>query len=151
MTSLGRIELHAGDLDALADLLEDRIRERLGMEASADWYSPAQYAAAGYAPSVEAARKRAYRLLEKGSADATRVGRRVFLRGAGLDALGVGMQPSSLLVRTAQAAGLGAKVLVKVFLRGGCDGLNLCVPHGDPFYYDLRRGSGQHRRAPRDP
>jgi uncharacterized protein (DUF1501 family) len=68
--------------------------------------------------------------------------RRVFLRGAGLAALGVGMQPSSLLVRTARAAGLGTKVLVKVFLRGGCDGLNLCVPHGDPLYYDLRRGSG---------
>jgi uncharacterized protein (DUF1501 family) len=68
--------------------------------------------------------------------------RRVFLRGAGLAALGVGMQPSSLLVRTAQAAGLGARVLVKVFLRGGCDGLNLCAPYGDPLYYDLRRGSG---------
>ena len=68
--------------------------------------------------------------------------RRVFLRGAGLAALGVGMQPSSLLVRTAQAAGFGPKVLVKVFLRGGCDGLNLCVPHGDPSYYDLRRAVG---------
>jgi uncharacterized protein (DUF1501 family) len=70
------------------------------------------------------------------------ISRRVFLRGAGLAALGVGMQPSSLLVRTAQAAGAGTKILVKVFLRGGCDGLNLCVPYGDPAYYDLRQGSG---------
>ncbi len=51
------------------------------------------------------------------------VSRRVFLRGAGLAAVGVGMAPSSLLVRTAMAAS-GPKVLVKVFLRGGADGLN---------------------------
>ncbi|MHC4225191.1 MAG: DUF1501 domain-containing protein, partial [Planctomycetota bacterium] len=29
-------------------------------------------------------------------------------------------------------------VLVALFLRGGADGLNLVVPHGDPGYYDLR-------------
>jgi uncharacterized protein (DUF1501 family) len=68
------------------------------------------------------------------------VSRRVFLRGAGLAAVGVGLQPSSLLVRTAQAAGSGAKVLVQVFLRGGCDGLNMVVPYGDPEYYGLRGG-----------
>jgi uncharacterized protein (DUF1501 family) len=66
--------------------------------------------------------------------------RRVFLKGAGLAAVGVGIAPSSLLVRTAQAAGLGEKVLVKVFLRGGADGLNLCAPYGDPEYYNLRQG-----------
>jgi len=66
--------------------------------------------------------------------------RRVFLKGAGLAAVGVGIAPSSLLVRTAQAAGLGEKVLVKVFLRGGADGLNLCAPYGDPQYYNLRQG-----------
>jgi len=69
------------------------------------------------------------------------VSRRVFLRGAGLAAVGVGVAPSSLLVRTALAAS-GAKVLVKVFLRGGADGLNLCVPYGDSEYYNLRRGIG---------
>ncbi len=68
------------------------------------------------------------------------VSRRVFLRGAGLAAVGVGMAPSSLLVRTAQAAGAGPKVLVKVFLRGGTDGLNFCVPYGDSEYYNLRQG-----------
>jgi uncharacterized protein (DUF1501 family) len=67
--------------------------------------------------------------------------RRVFLRGAGLTAVGVGMAPSSLLVRTALAAS-GAKVLVKVFLRGGADGLNFCVPYGDAEYYNLRQGIG---------
>jgi uncharacterized protein (DUF1501 family) len=64
--------------------------------------------------------------------------RRVFLRGAGLAAVGVGLAPTSLLVRTARAAA-GEKVLVKVFLRGAADGLNLCAPHGDPEYYNLRQ------------
>jgi uncharacterized protein (DUF1501 family) len=67
------------------------------------------------------------------------VARRVFLRGAGLAAVGVGIAPSTLLVRTARAAA-GEKVLVKVFLRGAADGLNLCAPHGDPEYYNLRQG-----------
>jgi uncharacterized protein (DUF1501 family) len=66
--------------------------------------------------------------------------RRVFMRGAGLAALGVGFHPSSLLVRAAQAAEAGTRVLVKVFLRGGADGLNLCIPYGDSEYYDLRAG-----------
>lgn len=67
------------------------------------------------------------------------VSRRVFLRGASLAAVGVGIAPSALLVRTARAAA-GEKVLVKVFLRGAADGLNLCVPYGDPEYYNLRQG-----------
>jgi uncharacterized protein (DUF1501 family) len=67
--------------------------------------------------------------------------RRVFLRGAGLAAVGVGMAPSSLLVRTALAAS-APRVLVKVFLRGGADGLNFCVPYGDSEYYNLRQGIG---------
>ena len=65
--------------------------------------------------------------------------RRLFLKGAGLAAVGVGFHPSSLLVRAAQAAGAGPQVLVEVFLRGGADGLNMAVPFGDPDYYDLRR------------
>ncbi len=68
------------------------------------------------------------------------ISRRVFLRGAGLAAVGVGFHPSSLLVRAAEAATAGSRVLVQVFLRGGCDGLNLCVPFGDSEYYDLRGG-----------
>jgi uncharacterized protein (DUF1501 family) len=66
------------------------------------------------------------------------VSRRVFLRGAGLAAVGIGFQPSSLLLRTAQAAAAGPRVLVQVFLRGGCDGLNFCVPYGDSDYTSLR-------------
>ncbi len=65
--------------------------------------------------------------------------RRVFLRGASLAAVGVGLAPSSLLVRTARAAGAGGKVLVEVFLRGAADGLNLCAPYGDAAYYSLRQ------------
>jgi uncharacterized protein (DUF1501 family) len=65
--------------------------------------------------------------------------RRVFLKGAGLAAVGVGFHPSSLLVRKAEAAEAGTSILVQVFLRGGADGLNQVVPFGDPSYYDLRR------------
>jgi uncharacterized protein (DUF1501 family) len=65
--------------------------------------------------------------------------RRVFLRGAGLAAVGIGMSPSSLLVRAAEAAGAGDEVLVAVFLRGGADGLNIVVPYGEPDYFSIRR------------
>jgi uncharacterized protein (DUF1501 family) len=64
--------------------------------------------------------------------------RRVFLKGAGLAALGIGLGPSPLLVRTARAAGPGTRSLVHVFLRGGADGLSLVVPYDDPLYYEAR-------------
>jgi uncharacterized protein (DUF1501 family) len=64
--------------------------------------------------------------------------RRLFIKGAGLAAIGIGISPSTLLTRTAFAAGEGPRVLVQVFLRGGADGLNMCVPHGDTSYYALR-------------
>lgn len=64
--------------------------------------------------------------------------RRIFIKGAGLAAIGIGLSPSSLLTRTAFAAADGSRVLVQVFLRGGADGLNMCVPHGDGNYYALR-------------
>lgn len=64
--------------------------------------------------------------------------RRVFIKGAGLAAFGIGLMPSALLTRTAYAAAEGPRVLVQVFLRGGADGLNMCVPHGDGSYYSLR-------------
>lgn len=34
--------------------------------------------------------------------------------------------------------GGAASILVTIFLRGGADGLNMVVPHGDPDYYRLR-------------
>ena len=68
--------------------------------------------------------------------------RRVFLpRGRARRGVGVGMAPSSLLVRTAlrhfrQAEGARS--------RSSCaaapTGLNLCVPYGDSDYYNLRQG-----------
>jgi uncharacterized protein (DUF1501 family) len=64
--------------------------------------------------------------------------RRLFIKGAGLAAVGIGLSPSALLTRTAYAAADGSRVLVQVFLRGGADGLNMCVPHGDGNYYALR-------------
>ena len=64
--------------------------------------------------------------------------RRIFLKGAGLAALGIGLGPSPLLVRTAQAAGQGTRCLVHVFLRGGADGLSMAVPYADPLYYEAR-------------
>src|SRR5260221_1290616 len=64
--------------------------------------------------------------------------RRIFLKGAGVAAVGLGIAPSALLTRAAEAAGGGSAILVQVFLRGGVDGLNLCVPHGDGSYYGLR-------------
>jgi uncharacterized protein (DUF1501 family) len=71
------------------------------------------------------------------------ISRRVFLKGFSLAAVGVGLSPSSLIVRTAEAAeaegGVAGPILVHVFLRGGADGLALCPPVGDSEYYNLRR------------
>jgi uncharacterized protein (DUF1501 family) len=63
--------------------------------------------------------------------------RRIFLRGASAAAVGIGFAPSALMSRTAQAA-TGAKVFVQIFIRGGCDTLNMVVPYGDPTYYNIR-------------
>ena len=63
--------------------------------------------------------------------------RRVFVKGASLAAVGIGMQVSPLLQRAAEAAS-GNGTLVKVFLRGGADGLAICVPYGDSNYTTLR-------------
>ncbi len=70
--------------------------------------------------------------------------RRLFLKSAGMTVVGIGFGPSLLMSRTAEAAGAGTRVLVQVFLRGGADGLNLCVPHGDSNYYSLRPTIGLH-------
>jgi uncharacterized protein (DUF1501 family) len=63
--------------------------------------------------------------------------RRVFVKGASLAAVGIGMQVSPLLQRAAEAA-TGNGTLVKVFLRGGADGLSICVPYADANYQTLR-------------
>ncbi|MCG8424558.1 MAG: DUF1501 domain-containing protein [Proteobacteria bacterium] len=67
--------------------------------------------------------------------------RRTVLKGLVAGGLGLPALSSSLtwFVRTGQAQSISpARTLVVVFLRGGCDGLNVCVPYGDPAYYDLR-------------
>lgn len=73
----------------------------------------------------------------------TRLSRRYFLQASG--ALGVALAvdlPAALgdddepVVAAPVARG---KTLVLIFLRGGADGLNLIVPHGDRHYYRLRR------------
>jgi uncharacterized protein (DUF1501 family) len=66
-----------------------------------------------------------------------RFSRRDFLK-TGSVALGAMIVPQVLLrARPASAAG-SDPVLVSLFLRGGADGLNLVVPHGDPGYYAVR-------------
>lgn len=49
----------------------------------------------------------------------------------------MGGGPGGLLLGQARAAATG-RTLVVVFLRGGCDGLNMLVPHGEDAYYSLR-------------
>jgi uncharacterized protein (DUF1501 family) len=68
--------------------------------------------------------------------------RRIFIKGAGAAAVGFGFAPTPLLTRTAEAAGAGPRVLVQVFLRGGADGLNFCVPYRDGNYHRLRPSIG---------
>jgi uncharacterized protein (DUF1501 family) len=66
--------------------------------------------------------------------------RRVFLKGAGMAALGVGMGPTPLMMRAAEASGAGGEVLVHIFFRGGFDGLNFLSPYADPEYQNARPG-----------
>lgn len=67
--------------------------------------------------------------------------RRKFIRN-GLMSLAGGMygwSSGGLLTGPASAqAATGEPLLVVVFMRGGWDGLNVCVPYGDEAYYSLR-------------
>src|SRR5688500_15625118 len=72
--------------------------------------------------------------------------RRVFLKGAGMAALGVGMGPTPLMMRAAEAAA-GDGVLVHIFFRGGFDGLNFLTPYADPEYQNARPGIALQRNA----
>ncbi|HWT14969.1 MAG TPA: DUF1501 domain-containing protein [Patescibacteria group bacterium] len=66
--------------------------------------------------------------------------RRDFFRGAGaLAALSAAM-PRLAFAKAASTTDRG--VLLVIFQRGGMDGLNVVVPHGDADYYRLRPGIG---------
>lgn len=62
----------------------------------------------------------------------------------------MGGGPGGLLLGQAQAAATG-RTLVVVFLRGGCDGLNMLVPHGEDAYYKLRPTLGIARPSASNP
>jgi uncharacterized protein (DUF1501 family) len=66
--------------------------------------------------------------------------RRTFLRGAGLTLAGFGLHSlfPTPFVRYAHAAGGDGRFMF-IFLRGGNDGLNAVIPHGDPDYNPTNR------------
>lgn len=65
------------------------------------------------------------------------ISRRYLLKTGGIALFGIGAVPRFLL-RAALAAESKGKVLVVIFQRGGADGLNILVPHGEPDYYTSR-------------
>ena len=69
--------------------------------------------------------------------------RRSLIRGAGLTLAGFGVSSlfPSMFVRNAMAAGTGDQRFMFIFLRGGNDGLNAVLPHGDPDYNATTRPS----------
>jgi uncharacterized protein (DUF1501 family) len=66
--------------------------------------------------------------------------RRVFLKSSGIAFVSFGIAPRVLLrsVYAAEGARRRGKVLVVVFQRGACDGLNTVVPYGEESYRRLR-------------
>lgn len=73
----------------------------------------------------------------EGCLEYTQISRRKFL-GASLAAAGL-MLPSWMpRVAFAQGKDAATDTLVFVFLRGGADGLSVCVPYGEDDYYNLR-------------
>ncbi|HET9709383.1 MAG TPA: DUF1501 domain-containing protein [Gemmatimonadales bacterium] len=73
------------------------------------------------------------------------ISRRVFVKSGGLTLFSLGMEPL-FLARAAynpcrvlpSPTAPDQPVLVCLFMRGAVDGLNVIVPHGDPFYYKER-------------
>ncbi|MEZ0325767.1 MAG: DUF1501 domain-containing protein [Fimbriimonas sp.] len=65
--------------------------------------------------------------------------RRQFLAGSGKAALALGAMTSMLpRVSMAQSGGSDRDIILSVYLRGGCDGLSLCVPYAEDSYYAFR-------------
>lgn len=70
-----------------------------------------------------------------------KISRRQVLRQGALAAAALGLAPR-LVFRAAAAESGRSTALVCLFMRGGVDGLNMVVPHGDPAYHGLRPGIG---------
>jgi uncharacterized protein (DUF1501 family) len=66
--------------------------------------------------------------------------RRQLLQGAGSWAALASTPWGALAFEENPVTASRAPTLVLLFLRGGADGLNLLVPHGEPAYYELRPG-----------
>jgi uncharacterized protein (DUF1501 family) len=70
------------------------------------------------------------------------ISRRVFVKAGGLALVSMGLDPL-FLDRVAYAISptdrpADRRIFVVLFQRGAVDGLNMVVPHGDPFYYRER-------------
>ena len=64
--------------------------------------------------------------------------RRHFLSASGAAAVLMSAPAWLPRVAYAQSADTSRDVLITIFLRGGCDGLSVCVPFGDDHYYTAR-------------
>ena len=71
--------------------------------------------------------------------------RRFFLKSTGALAVYCGIAPLRAIaeMKAIEARGgtqpvKAGKTLVVIFLRGGMDGVNFIVPHGEPAYYKAR-------------
>src|SRR5437588_9125552 len=76
---------------------------------------------------------------------ASSVTRRSVLLGAGLAAVAWAARGASALADVAVTPGRQepqGDVLVTLFLRGGADGLNIVIPHGEDAYHRLRPSIG---------
>jgi uncharacterized protein (DUF1501 family) len=70
--------------------------------------------------------------------------RRSFLRGCGLTLTGFGVAslfPTPFIDHVLAARGINDRRLLFIFLRGGNDGINAVIPHGDPQYNTTTRPS----------
>lgn len=79
----------------------------------------------------------------KGCCEYAELSRRQFL-GASSGAALFALSAPAWLPRVAYADDgcTGRDVIVSIYLRGGADGLTLCVPHGDADYYAARESRG---------
>lgn len=66
--------------------------------------------------------------------------RRKFLSGSAKAGAAMALMPAWLpRVALAQEPTSSSRdIIVSVFLRGGMDGMSVCVPYGDPYYYKIR-------------